>query len=328
MAITGHRPSLRSFTAAGTTCAAVALAAVLTGCGSTSSPTAANHPPPTTATGGGGPSPQRQPASYTSYYLALGDSLAAGVQPAPAGPSPQPKKIKAGATPTQGYVNDLFNAETSKVNSLGLENLGCPGETTTTMIDGGKCSYPAGSQLAQAVQFIQGHKIAFITIDIGGDDIDACVTTATINQTCVNDGIDAIRANLPKILRALRQAAGPKAEIVVMTYYDPFLGTYLTGPAGQALAAESVALTTQVNHHLLSASTGNNVRIADVASAFDTYTPFKTTTTYLGRTVPVAVANVCNWTWMCSAPPVGPNVHANATGYREIASTFEKNIYS
>jgi lysophospholipase L1-like esterase len=307
MAIAAYRLPMSRLRAAGTVCAAAAVVAGLAGCA-------------------GGSSERQTADSSTSYYLALGDSLAAGVQPAAAGPSPQPKKIKAGATPTQGYVNDLYNAEKKNTKSLALQDLGCPGETTITMMDGGKCPYGAGSQLAQAVEFIHEHKIAFITLDIGGDDIDGCVTNETIIRTCADDGIDAINTNVPKILSALRQAAGRNVEIAVMTYYDPFLEDYVTGSSGQTLAAESVALTKQVNDDLLSAFRGNNVQIADVATAFGTYTPFATTTTYAGHTVPVAVANICQWTWMCAPTPLGPNVHANTAGYREIASLFEKKI--
>jgi hypothetical protein len=28
------------------------------------------------------------------------------------------------------------------------------------------------------------------------------------------------------------------------------------------------------------------------------------------------------YTWMCAAPPVGPNIHANQLGYGVIANTF------
>ena len=38
--------------------------------------------------------------------------------------------------------------------------------------------------------------------------------------------------------------------------------------------------------------------------------------------MPVAVAEVCRLTWMCAAPPVGPNIHANQAGYAVIAQAF------
>ena len=55
---------------------------------------------------------------------------------------------------------------------LWLVKLGCPGETTVTMIAGGICSYDHGSQLDEAVAFLRAHRsfVAFVTIDIGAND--------------------------------------------------------------------------------------------------------------------------------------------------------------
>jgi hypothetical protein len=32
--------------------------------------------------------------------------------------------------------------------------------------------------------------------------------------------------------------------------------------------------------------------------------------------------NICTYTWMCTAPPLGPDIHATDLGYRVIADTF------
>ena len=65
------------------------------------------------------------------------------------------------------------------------------------------------------------------------------------------------------------------------------------------------------------------LRIADVAGAFDTYTPFTTTTALAGHgTVPLAVAKICELTWMCAPAPRGPNIHGNASGYQTMARVF------
>ena len=77
-----------------------------------------------------------------SYYLAVGDSLSQGVQPDAAGTS----------VPTgQGYPDQLYAALHRSQPALQLVKLGCPGETTATMIHGGTCRYRGGSQLAGAV---------------------------------------------------------------------------------------------------------------------------------------------------------------------------------
>jgi lysophospholipase L1-like esterase len=256
-------------------------------------------------------------ASSHSYYLALGDSLARGAQPNAAGQT----------VPTnQGYADLLFAAEKRHIQGLRLKKLGCLGETTATMMHGGICHYSAGNQLAAAVQFMHRHRIAFITLDIGANDVDGCLTaTLQINASCLNAGLTAIGTNAPQIVGALRKAAGRKAKIAAMTYYDPFLALYLTGATGQVLASASVPLAQQVNNELSAAFHTGHLRIAGVARAFDTYTPFATTTnvTALG-TVPLAVAKICELTWMCAAAPRGPNIHADAAGYRKIAAAFKR----
>src|SRR2546430_1542605 len=89
----------------------------------------------------------------SSYYLALGDSLAQGVQPNTRG---------ASVVTNQGYVDDLYGLYRAEVAGLQLAKLGCPGETTTTMIHGGVC-YPAGtSQLDRAVAFLGSPHVGFV----------------------------------------------------------------------------------------------------------------------------------------------------------------------
>ena len=71
-----------------------------------------------------------------AYYLALGDSLSRGVQPDAAGAS-----VETG----QGYADQLYAALLPAHPGLRLVKLGCPRETSRTMIDGGICRYPGGS---------------------------------------------------------------------------------------------------------------------------------------------------------------------------------------
>jgi lysophospholipase L1-like esterase len=252
------------------------------------------------------------------YYLALGDSLAQGAQPNASGVT----------VPTdQGYANDLYAQEQSRFKHLRLVDLGCLGETTTTMISGGICSYPKGSQLSQAVAFLHAHKgkVAFVTIDIGANDVDGCVTGTTVNSVCLGQGVMDIEKNLPMIAAALRKAAAPNVPIIGMTYYDPFLAAWFEGPSGQTLAAVSQALARAlINKDIANAYRSANVEVANVAGAFQTYVPLSKTTTFHGQQVPLAVVQICNLTWMCAPPPQGPNVHANAAGYSKIAEAFAK----
>ena len=250
--------------------------------------------------------------STTQYYLALGDSLSRGAQPDSSGVT----------VPTnQGYTNDLFAQEQSHFKGLKLKELGCLGESTVTMMKGGICTYPGGSQLAAAVAFLHQHKghIAFVTIDIGANDIDGCVVGGSIDLTCLKKGVRQIKRNIPKISAALRKAAGGSVPIVGMTYYDPFLAAWFNGSSGQMLAAASQTLSKTVNADIVKAYATQKVKTADVARAFHTYTSLSK-----GSPVPTAVAEICNLTWMCVPPPQGPNIHANATGYSTIATVFKK----
>jgi lysophospholipase L1-like esterase len=249
-----------------------------------------------------------------SYYVSLGDSLARGAQPNAAG---------ATVPTNQGYADFLYATEKSKVKGLKLIKLGCLGESTTTIINGGICSYARGSQLRTALKFIVTHKIALVTLDIGANDVDFCAKGNAVNLPCITKGVRTITTNVPKIVRALRAAAGPRVEIAGMTYYDPFLANFLTGQTGQQVAQLSVSLADGVNRTLTAAFRAQRLRVADLGAAFKTDAPFSQTATLPGvGMVPAAVASICTLTWMCAPPPQGPNIHANATGYKSIARAF------
>jgi lysophospholipase L1-like esterase len=254
-------------------------------------------------------------ATGKQYYLALGDSLARGAQPNTSGTTVPTNK---------GYANDLRAIEKKKFNDLTLQQLGCLGETTTTMMKGGICTYTAGSQLKQAVQFLQMHKghVAFVTIDIGANDVDNCIVNGVVDLQCVAAGEASIQKNVPKIAAQLRKAAGNDVPIIGMTYYDPFLAAWLEGTSGQTLAGESQALAKAVNREISAGYRSASFRVANVAQTFLTAKPFTVVTQLNGETVPVGVANICQLTWMCAPSPQGPNIHANVAGYSAIAQTF------
>ncbi len=251
-------------------------------------------------------------AAAAPYYLALGDSLAIGIQPSPTGDVPTNK----------GYVDDLFAVYRTRVQGLRLAKLGCSGETTTTMIQGGVCSYAAGSQLAAAVSFLQTHRVAFVTLDIGANDIDHCITLAGINETCVTAGLTAVTTNLPEILAELRTAAGPATPIFAMNYYDPFLAAWTFGTAGQQLAIASLQVTTGLNNILQGAYAAFAVPVANVAGAYRihdfTIVPIVN--------LPLNVFLELSWTWIGAPPPLGPDIHPNTVGYGVIAGAFVKKI--
>lgn len=231
----------------------------------------------------------------------------------------------------QGYADDLFAHYSAQFpGNLRLVKLGCPGETTASMLTGADspCAYPAGSQLRQALEFLRAHRsgVVLVTIDIGANDVDGCAAGGVIDQACVTAGFAEVRSDLPKILGALRAAAGEDTVFAGMNLYDPFLADYLTGPAGQAVAAQSVALTVGFNALLGAGFRAFRIRVADVQAAFSTTDFADTATLPVVGTVPLNVARICEWTWMCAPSPVGPNIHANQAGYQVIADAFQQVI--
>jgi lysophospholipase L1-like esterase len=290
---------------------------------------------PSRTSGTVSPSGTASPASPAghaapAYYLALGDSLSQGVQPARK-PRPAGTSLGESIETSQGYADDLdAQYRAAFPGGLRLEKLGCPGETTASMLTGAgsPCTYPQGSQFAAALAFIRAHRgeIALITVDIGANDVDGCVTLTAINESCVAKGTAAVADDLPRILSALHNAAGPDVRIAGLSLYDPFLADYLTGTAGQAVARESVPLAESVNKLLAAADKASGASTADVQDAFSTADFSGTAAIPLFGTVPLNVARVCTWTWMCTPPPYGPNIHANAAGYRVIAAAFERAI--
>jgi lysophospholipase L1-like esterase len=252
-----------------------------------------------------------------SYYLSLGDSLSQGVQPNAAG---------INVPTSQGYANQLYAMLRRSQPWLRLVKLGCSGETTTTMIRGGRCRYPAGSQLRAAVDFLRAHRgrISLITIDIGGNDPNSCVSGASILHLlpCLDSRVAGTAGNLALILRQLRAAAGPHVMIIGMTYYVPELGAWLTGLPGELIAEGSVRLAAAYNQLLTSVYQRYHARVADVFGAFRS-------TDFGGRvrlprfgTVPRNVAAVCQWTWICTPARRPLDQHANAAGYAVIARAF------
>ncbi|HEX3316561.1 MAG TPA: hypothetical protein VHR88_00970 [Solirubrobacteraceae bacterium] len=64
-------------------------------------------------------------------------------------------------------------------------------------------------------------------------------------------------------------------------------------------------------------------RFVDLEPVFGTNIPFDQTTTLdpYGQ-IPTAVANVCELSWMCAPPPMGPDIHPDQAGYAAYASAF------
>ena len=225
------------------------------------------------------------------HYLAMGDSLAYGYQPT------------CKTTPCiHGYVNDLFQA-LHKEGVKDFTNLGCPGETSSSLINGGICPYtPFSSQLAAAVAYLQANagKVSPVTLDIGANDVlsDTDPSTCTVNVNQFFADVATLDANLtgtilPALQKALTVNGRITGKIVMMNYYDPL----------QNLCPNSVKYSQTLNRHLAADVQGFGT-IVNVFHAFG------------GPKTPNP--NICTLTWMCA---VG-DIHATNKGYRVIADTF------
>jgi len=267
-----------------------------------------------------GPAPSH-PASLradpaSTYYLALGDSLAQGVQPDAVGAS-----VETGA----GYPDQVYAALHRSRPALRLVKLGCPGETTVSMIDGGICRYPGGSQLKAAVAFLQEHRqehrgrVLLVTIDIGANDPEQCTGQPSFSQLagCAVKGVPSAVTHLATIMARLKAAAGPGVRIVGMNYYLPALAEWRRGLSGHVVAWTAEKLAATFNALLDRVYTKAGAKVANVFGAFQT-ADFSDHGTPLPRNVTL----LCQWTWQCATPPRGPNQHANQAGYQVIARTF------
>jgi lysophospholipase L1-like esterase len=246
------------------------------------------------------------------YYVALGDSLASGYA-SPSG---------------EGYANDLTTYLQKSDPNIELVDLGCSGETTTSMIEGGICSYNGKSQLAAATSFLAANRgsVALVTVDIGGNDYINCINAYPegYSAQCITNTNATVTTNLTTIVSQIQAAAGPTVPMLGMNYFDPFLDEWPGGAPGQALARESVPVVGEVNDTIGAVYQGAAMAVADVAGAFQTTDLSHKVKSYVGR-VPVAVANTCNWLdFTCEKGQGGYGDDANAAGSAVVAGAFEK----
>ena len=184
------------------------------------------------------------PASATSTsnsnpnnYLALGDSVPFGYNPL---------LVKAGVDPSAfvGYPQLAANLSRPK---LKVFNASCPGETSTSLINGARpdngcqdyrqyigalhVSYQ-GSQLQYAERYVAANpRTQFVSLMIGANDLFLLQKDCANNNLCISKRLPSLlvtlSANLTTIYSGLR-AAGFKGDFVAVTYYstnyrDPFV---------------------------------------------------------------------------------------------------------
>ncbi len=247
-------------------------------------------------------------------YLAIGDSLSAGVQPDAHGHS-RPTR--------QGYPEQLAARLRPRNPGLSVVHFG-GGGTTNTLIDGAPGPHAPDPALVQAERYLRAHRdrVVLISVNIGDNDVGECVSAKRIDERCVRDQIADVTRNLPWIVRRLRAASGGHVRIVGLADYDQFWAYWLRGAAGRALALRSSAVVARLNAALVRTYRRAGAVAADAGPRFGV-TASRPLVHLRGHgRVPRAVERVCTLTWACSRPPIGFNDHANARGYGVLADTM------
>ena len=241
------------------------------------------------------PAPASQPAPL---YLALGDSLAAGMQPDRQGTD----------RPTsQGYVDVVTRSLARSHEGLRSRTLSCGGATSITLVHGGESCRPDGEpgQLERAEDILATYR-----------------DTGSASTACLKRGEATVRKNLPEIARRLRAAAPPATPVIGLVDYDQFLSLWLQGAKGRAAARRSLPIIRRVNQLATSIYRDAGLKVADASTRFATEDLTHRRNLAGQGAVPVAVYNICTLTWACSPAPIGHDDHARPAGYYQLGQAI------
>jgi lysophospholipase L1-like esterase len=236
-----------------------------------------------------------------AYYLALGDSLAYGVQP--------------NLDNDAGYPADFFTNLQSHGTST-LADMGCSGETTVSFVNGG-CPYRnifpphykySGPQLAAALAFLQQHpgQVSPVTIDIGANDLLNVIDPSTCTFSALTTTVQLALNNLQSILSQLQAALHGSGDLITMTYYFPYQNT----------CPNLVPYAEYFNSLIAAVARQNGALVAPVFAA------------YGGAAVPNPY--LCTLTWICQTTSYPTCkladqlcIHPTTLGYKVIADAME-----
>jgi lysophospholipase L1-like esterase len=235
------------------------------------------------------------------YYMALGNSLSFGYQP--------------NFDFSSGFADDVFN-DLRKADVTDVENLGCAGETTETMIQGG-CAlrfahkgFYTGPQLRAAVDFLSEDKnrgrVSPVTLEIGANDIlpdwnqDTCSASSSVDVDLALMDSNLTRVILPQLVQALTTPTGAHTgDLHMLNYYNPFARA----------CSNSAPFIHEINDHLAADAAQFKIPVVDVYNAF-------------GGDSGMA-SNICGYTWYCSR---FKDIHPTNAGYRVIANAVEATL--
>jgi lysophospholipase L1-like esterase len=223
-----------------------------------------------------------------AFYLALGDSITWGLQP---------------ARPAHSFADDLA-VEFAPMGTKVVVNLACSGETSTTFVRGGcpwarNVRYPYhGAQLQAALAFIHEHPgmVSPVTVEIGYNDplrarlIQPRCTLAP--EKTISQALAAFSSNLDSILTDLRTALHGTGDLLVTNNY---VGT-------QNTCSASNTLQRRFNARLAIAVARAGAMLVPIYDVFNT---------------PAGQSPMlCQLTWVCSGYG---DIHPNDAGQQAIA---------
>lgn len=241
--------------------------------------------------------PTAHASSYVGpkkYYIATGNSISFGYQP--------------NLNWDDGYSTDWANQMRTRDPGLDYDNLACPGETTTTFLNGG-CPYwymrkyfYTGSQMSAVLYYLTIHagQVSPVSLDIGATDLLACDTNGSINTLCAANALHTVATNLPIIVSRIKAKLNGTGDFFLMNYYDPF----------QNAQPSTLYWVDQLNAETALVGKQYGVPVVDVAGIYRT-------DQYPTGGNPA----ICAWSWMCS---FYRDIHPNDAGYAAIAQGFEK----
>ena len=234
------------------------------------------------------------PSPDAPLYIALGDSLSAGVG--------------ASDPNATAFVPLVWKA---LPDGTGLLNLGHSGDTSQDLISGGNLERAATEIEKRNRDDNKANDVTLLTLEIGGNDLlnlfSALVVTGkcpNLNEglkrpECVNalrDALDKFTPNLKRALDRLQQADA-RVPIVLMTLYNPFSGGLAAfDPLGQ-LALEGTPGTPfpeGLNDLIRAQAQASGVALADTYPLF------------VGKAHDYIAADL---------------IHPNDAGYRVLANT-------
>lgn len=242
-------------------------------------------------------------------YVSVGDSYAAGYQP-------------PGSPTDAGFAAQVVRRLAGTPQALELVQLGCPGATTSSVLDEPGCPHPYGpdvpahpgtTQLA-ALERVLGERagrVRLVTVVLGGNDVLPCLAGDDAAD-CVRAALPGLTTRLGTVLAAVRRLA-PTATVVGLGYPDVLLGLLATGSerdAGRARASVPV-FRDLLGPALARTYDAAGARFVDVAALSGAYDPLTPTTTVQGRPVPASVATLCASTHVCTTG----DIHPDGTGY-------------